>query len=142
MDGTGDADAIRRPPTGFSALADSVGRVHLLELGPAVLGGSLVIASPGKLGLAALVEAIGSADITTIWLTAGLLDLVGTGKPGLPARLREVWSGATWSRPPVVRRVLIECLGTTVVNGHGPTETTTFATRHPRACPTSVRCRT
>jgi amino acid adenylation domain-containing protein len=98
---------------------------------PLLSGGQLVIAPPGSLDLAVLAETISSADITAVWLTAGLFALVAQEDPGCLRGVREVWSGGDVVPPTAVRRVLAECPGITVVNGYGPTETTTFASCHP-----------
>ncbi|MEV4318155.1 amino acid adenylation domain-containing protein [Actinocrispum sp. NPDC049592] len=98
---------------------------------PLLAGGQLVVAPPGKLDLTTLAETISSADITAVWLTAGLFALVAQENPGCLRDVREVWSGGDVVPPAAVRRVMAECPGITVVNGYGPTETTTFATCHP-----------
>ncbi|MFJ4183603.1 condensation domain-containing protein, partial [Streptomyces sp. NPDC089733] len=46
------------------------------------------------------------------------------------AGVREVWAGGDVVPPEAVRRVMDRCPDVTVVNGYGPTETTTFAATH------------
>ncbi|MFE7032003.1 non-ribosomal peptide synthase/polyketide synthase, partial [Streptomyces sp. NPDC057621] len=68
--------------------------------------------------------------LTSIWLTAGLFRLLAQDAPGSFAGLRQVWTGGDVVPAAAVRRVLAACPGLTVVDGYGPTETTTFATSH------------
>ncbi len=44
--------------------------------------------------------------------------------------MREVWTGGDVVPAAAVRRVMAACPETSVVDGYGPTETTTFAVRH------------
>jgi amino acid adenylation domain-containing protein len=105
---------------------------------PLLSGGQLVVAPPGELDLTALADVIARGGVTGVWLTAGLFALVAQENPRCLAAVREVWAGGDVVPPAAVRRVLTECPGTTVVNGYGPTETTTFATRFVVADPQVV----
>ncbi|MFD0305959.1 non-ribosomal peptide synthase/polyketide synthase [Streptomyces sp. NPDC127119] len=71
--------------------------------------------------------------LTSIWLTAGLFRLLAQDSPDSFAGLRQVWTGGDVVPAAAVRRVLAACPGLTVVDGYGPTETTTFATSHALA---------
>ncbi|MFJ2766914.1 non-ribosomal peptide synthase/polyketide synthase [Streptomyces sp. NPDC087300] len=98
---------------------------------PLLSGGRLVLAPPGGLtpgGLGALVERHG---ITGAWLSAGLFHAFVEEAADCLAGLREVWTGGDVVSPGAVRRALRACPGLVVVDGYGPTETTTFATCHP-----------
>ncbi|WP_346157507.1 amino acid adenylation domain-containing protein, partial [Nonomuraea recticatena] len=95
---------------------------------PLTSGGTLVLAPPGKLYLAAMAEAVEQGGVTGLWLTAGLFAVMAEEHPGCFAGVEEVWAGGEALSPEAVRRVLRP--GLTVVNGYGPTETTTFAARH------------
>ncbi|WP_328491695.1 non-ribosomal peptide synthase/polyketide synthase [Streptomyces sp. NBC_00414] len=70
------------------------------------------------------------AGLTSLWLTAGLFRLLAQDAPDCFAGLRQVWTGGDVVPAAAVRRVLAACPGLTVVDGYGPTETTTFATSH------------
>ncbi|PSM45369.1 non-ribosomal peptide synthetase [Streptomyces dioscori] len=72
----------------------------------------------------------GGARLTAVWLTAGLFRLLAQDSPDSFAGLRQVWTGGDVVPAAAVRRVLAACPGLTVVDGYGPTETTTFATSH------------
>ncbi|WP_433273797.1 non-ribosomal peptide synthase/polyketide synthase [Actinosynnema sp. CS-041913] len=97
---------------------------------PLLSGGELVLAPPGPLDAAAYAELLTTSGVTAAWLTAGLFTLLAQEVPAGFAALREVWAGGDVVPPDAVRRVLAVCPDLTVVNGYGPTETTTFATRH------------
>ncbi|MCS0603436.1 amino acid adenylation domain-containing protein [Streptomyces sp. LP11] len=97
---------------------------------PLLSGGTLVVALPGLLDTAALTRILTAESITGLWLTVGLFRLVAEEDPAAFAGLREVWTGGDVVPPEAVRRVMDACPDLQVVNGYGPTETTTFATSH------------
>ncbi|MEU9481948.1 amino acid adenylation domain-containing protein, partial [Streptomyces sp. NPDC048191] len=97
---------------------------------PLLSGGRLVVAPAGDLTAAALARVVADHGVTGLWLTAGLFGLVADEEPDCFAGVREVWTGGDVVSPAAVSRVLTACPGLTVVNGYGPTETTTFATAH------------
>ncbi|MGW3099572.1 amino acid adenylation domain-containing protein [Streptomyces sp. NPDC001102] len=97
---------------------------------PLLSGGTLVVAPPGLLDTAALARILTEESITGLWLTAGLFRLVAEEDPAAFAGLGEVWTGGDVVPPEAVRRVMDACPNLQVVNGYGPTETTTFATSH------------
>ncbi|WP_326701509.1 amino acid adenylation domain-containing protein [Streptomyces sp. NBC_01754] len=98
---------------------------------PLLSGGTLVVAPPGLLDTAALAKILAEESITGLWLTVGLFRLVAEEDPGAFAGLGELWTGGDVVPPEAVRRVTDACPDLIVVNGYGPTETTTFATSHP-----------
>ncbi|QKW22407.1 amino acid adenylation domain-containing protein [Kitasatospora sp. NA04385] len=98
---------------------------------PLLSGGTAVIAPPGELDVATLTRVIEEEDVTGLWMTAGLFRLVAEEAPQAFAGVRQVWTGGDVVPAEAVKRVLEVCPGTTVVDGYGPTETTTFATSFP-----------
>ncbi|WP_166028834.1 non-ribosomal peptide synthase/polyketide synthase [Streptomyces chilikensis] len=108
---------------------------------PLLTGGTVVVA-PGDTVDAALVRRLAGAGdeggLTALWLTAGLFRLLAQDAPDCFAGLRQVWTGGDVVPAAAVRRVLAACPGLTVVDGYGPTETTTFATSHALADASSV----
>ncbi|MFF8996860.1 non-ribosomal peptide synthase/polyketide synthase [Streptomyces achromogenes] len=96
---------------------------------PLLRGGTAVLAPPAGLDAAQVRHAITERGVTCLWLTAGLFRLLAQEDPGCLRGAREVWTGGEAVPGAVVRRVLDACPGLTVVDGYGPTETTTFATR-------------
>ncbi|MFH8616443.1 amino acid adenylation domain-containing protein [Streptomyces sp. NPDC017979] len=97
---------------------------------PLLGGGTAVVAPAGRLDTAALAAVIAERGITGLWLTAGLFAVMAEQHPQCFAAVAEVWAGGDVLPPAAVRRVLTACPALTVVNGYGPTETTTFAARH------------
>ncbi|MFD4398675.1 amino acid adenylation domain-containing protein [Kitasatospora sp. NPDC058478] len=105
---------------------------------PLLSGGRVVVAPAGRLGVAELATAIGRGRVGAAWMTVGLFNVLAAEAPETFAGLREVWTGGDIVSPAAIRRVLEHCPGLRVVNGYGPTETTTFATRHPMATAAEV----
>ncbi|OIK28411.1 non-ribosomal peptide synthetase [Streptomyces malaysiense] len=96
---------------------------------PLLRGGTAVLAPPADLDAAQVRRAVTEQRVSCLWLTAGLFRLLAQQDPGCLRGAREVWTGGEAVPGAVVRRVLDACPGLTVVDGYGPTETTTFATR-------------
>nr|APD71849.1 non-ribosomal peptide synthetase 2 [Streptomyces sp.] len=103
---------------------------------PLLSGGEVVVAPPAELDIPTLEQVIGQRRVTALWLTAGLFRLLAEEKPGALAGVAEVWTGGDVVPAESVRRVFAHCPDLVVVDGYGPTETTTFATRH-RLAPTA-----
>ncbi len=82
-------------------------------------------------------EAIERYGVTTMWLTAALFNTVVDDDPHALAQLSELLTGGEALSVPHVRRALASLPRTQLVNGYGPTETTTFATcyRIPKTLP-------
>ncbi|WP_158892622.1 non-ribosomal peptide synthetase [Amycolatopsis anabasis] len=97
---------------------------------PLLNGGRVVVAPQGELEVATLRRVIAEHEVSALWLTAGLFRVVAQEDPGCFAGVREVWTGGDVVPAAAVRRVLAECPGLSVVDGYGPTETTTFATSY------------
>ncbi len=95
---------------------------------PLLSGGTVFVAPRGDLDIAALRRAITEHHLTALWLTAGLFRLIAEDDPGCLAGLRELWTGGDVVPATAVRRVQSACPELMVVDGYGPTETTTFAT--------------
>ncbi|MEV7598149.1 amino acid adenylation domain-containing protein [Kitasatospora sp. NPDC089797] len=135
LGGAFDTDAHERvlvhSPTAFDA--------STYELwAPLLAGHRLVLAPAGRLGVTELADTFRHGGVTAAWLTAGLFNVLAIEAPTAFTGLRQVWTGGDVVSPAAVRRVLTACPGLTVVDGYGPTETTTFATRHPMASPAEV----
>ncbi|MFJ6619998.1 amino acid adenylation domain-containing protein [Kitasatospora sp. NPDC091335] len=97
---------------------------------PLLSGGTAVVAPPGDLDTEVLGKLVAEHGVTGLWLTSGLFQLVADEAPDALAGVREVWTGGDVVPAASVRRVMAACPGTAVVDGYGPTETTTFAVRH------------
>ncbi|AWK11723.1 hypothetical protein DDQ41_25570 [Streptomyces spongiicola] len=97
---------------------------------PLLGGGTAVVARAGRPDTAELARVITEREVTGLWLTAGLFAVMAEQHAECFGAVREVWAGGDVLSPTAVRAVLGACPGITVVNGYGPTETTTFATRY------------
>ncbi|MEM6278219.1 MAG: amino acid adenylation domain-containing protein [Verrucomicrobiota bacterium] len=100
--------------------------------GPLLNGGRLALLPPGPPSLAELGAAISDFKVTTLWLTAGLFQLMVDERLDDLKPLRQLLAGGdVVSRSHAARA--IEALGPEgrLYNGYGPTENTTFSTVHP-----------
>ncbi|WP_225825822.1 non-ribosomal peptide synthase/polyketide synthase [Streptomyces naphthomycinicus] len=104
---------------------------------PLLNGGCVVVAPDGTVD-AALLRRLAAGGLTALWLTAGLFRLLAQDAPDCFRGLRQVWTGGDVVPAQAVRRVLGACPGLTVVDGYGPTETTTFATSCALTDPAAV----
>ncbi|WP_435244834.1 non-ribosomal peptide synthase/polyketide synthase [Streptomyces sioyaensis] len=96
---------------------------------PLLRGGTAVLAPPADIDAATVRRAITEQGVSCLWLTAGLFRLLAQEDPGCLRGAREVWTGGEAVPGAAVRRLLDACPDLIVVDGYGPTETTTFATR-------------
>ncbi|MGC9441180.1 amino acid adenylation domain-containing protein [Streptomyces sp. WG5] len=108
---------------------------------PLLNGGTVVVAPPADLDVAGLGRLLTAHDVTALWLTAGLFRLVAEEAPHSLAGVREVWTGGDAVPAAAVRRVREACPDTVVVDGYGPTESTTFALSHTLAADAPVPAR-
>ena len=123
------------PGETFLQLAPTTFDAATLEIwGPLLTGGRLAIPAPGPLSVDELGAAIARFGVTTLWLTAGLFHQVVETRIEALAPVRQLLAGGDVLAPASVARVLRELPGTALVNGYGPTESTTFTCCH-RASP-------
>ena len=112
----------------FLMLAPTAFDASTFELwGPLLNGGSLAIAPPEAPSLDLIGESIRRFGVTTLWLTAGLFNLmVDQNLDGLRP-LRQLVAGGDALSIAHCRKVIAQLPACRLVNGYGPTETTTFA---------------
>lgn len=106
-----------------------------LELWGSLLnGGRLALLPPGTPSLLELGSAIRQFEITTLWLTAGLFQLMVDERPGDLRSLKQLLVGGDIVSK-THARIAIDLLAPDgqLFNGYGPTENTTFSTVHPIA---------
>ncbi|NEE25684.1 AMP-binding protein, partial [Streptomyces sp. SID7982] len=103
--------------------------------GTLLRGGELVLAPGTPLDPARWRELLTGAGrggrVDSAWFTAGLFALLAQDAPETFTALREVWTGGDVVSPGAVAAARAAAPHLRVVNGYGPTETTTFATAHP-----------
>jgi amino acid adenylation domain-containing protein/non-ribosomal peptide synthase protein (TIGR01720 family) len=98
--------------------------------GPLLTGGRLVVMEAGTPTLAAIGATIRRHGVNTLWLTAGLFHAMVEERLEDLAPLRQLLAGGDILSPVHVARVLAAHPHVTLINGYGPTETTTFAVCH------------
>jgi aspartate racemase len=98
-----------------------------LEIWGALLnGGRLVVMPPAPTSLKDLIRVIREHRVTTLWLTAGLFNLVVEEDLEDLVSLRQFLAGGDVLSPRHVRRALEKLPNCRIINGYGPTENTTF----------------
>ena len=94
-------------------------------------GAKLVMMPPHLPSLEEWREAIQEHGVTTLWLTAGLFTLMVDHQVEALKGVRQLLVGGDVVSLPHVRKVMAAIDGLQVINGYGPTETTTFACCYP-----------
>ncbi|MFK0191471.1 amino acid adenylation domain-containing protein [Kitasatospora sp. NPDC090308] len=97
---------------------------------PLLNGGRVVVAPGGLLEARTLDVAVHERGVTAVFLTTALFNVVAETDPGAFAGLRVVCAGGELASPDAMQRVAATAPDTAVLHVYGPTETTTFATRH------------
>ncbi|XEC30223.1 amino acid adenylation domain-containing protein [Streptomyces fradiae] len=100
---------------------------------PLLSGGTVVVAPPGNLDAAALHALATRHEVTAVFLTKALFDLVAEQAPETFRALRTVCTGGEAASGTLMRRVLDHCPDLLLAHVYGPTEATTFATHHQLA---------
>ncbi|MDT0269136.1 amino acid adenylation domain-containing protein [Streptomyces sp. DSM 44915] len=98
---------------------------------PLLAGGRIVIAPPGDIDVAVLGRTIERHRVTSLWVTAALFHVMAEEAPERLCGLRELWTGGEAVSAAALARVAQACPDLKLVDGYGPTETTTFATSYP-----------
>jgi len=98
--------------------------------GPLLNGGKLVIMPPGQPSLEKIGSAISEGGVTTLWLTSGLFNAMIDERPNDLRPLHQLLVGGDVLSVAHVQKALHELNNTRLVNGYGPTESTTFACCH------------
>jgi len=103
-----------------------------LELwGPLLNGASLVVtATETVLSAPALADHLREYGITTLWLTTSLFAQLAQEAPAMFGGLRALLFGGEAANAAAVRLVCRHAPPGRLINGYGPTETTTFAVCH------------
>ncbi|MEU0134998.1 amino acid adenylation domain-containing protein [Streptomyces sp. NPDC006296] len=97
---------------------------------PLLNGGRVVVAPAGGLDAPALEDVVERHGVTALFLTTALFNVVAEADPAAFAGLRLVAAGGEAATPDLMQQVAAAAPGTRVLHVYGPTETTTFATRH------------
>jgi amino acid adenylation domain-containing protein len=98
------------------------------EIWGALLNGARLVLMPPELSsLAQLGQTLREHQVTMLWLTAGLFHRVTDEHPAALAGLAQLLAGGEALSPSHVERALGVLGSGRLINGYGPTETTTFA---------------
>ncbi|WP_274599392.1 non-ribosomal peptide synthetase [Streptomyces sp. So13.3] len=98
---------------------------------PLLNGGAIVIAPAGDLDIPLLQKTITEHHVTAAWLTSSLFNVMTEHHPETLTGVQQIWTGGEAVSGASVQRLQQACPTTTVTDGYGPTETTTFATCYP-----------
>lgn len=102
------------------------------EIWGALLNGARLIVIPSRRAdLTELGVTIRRHGVSTLWLTAGLFHLLADESPDGLRGVRQLLAGGDALSRDRVAAVLARHPSCVVINGYGPTETTTFACCHP-----------
>lgn len=138
-----DVDYVRLDTsTRFLQLAPLSFDASTLEIwGPLLHGGTVVVHTDDLPALTDLAGVIRTHEVTTAWFTAALFNRIVDTAPEILRPLREVLTGGEALSVRHVARALAALPSTTITNGYGPTEATTFATtfRVPRTLAPSAQ---
>ena len=94
---------------------------------PLLSGGTVVVAPSGGLDAAALRAVVARHEVTALFLTKALFDLIAEEDPAAFGGLRTVSTGGEAASAALLRRVLETCPDLLLTHVYGPTEATTFA---------------
>lgn len=107
--------------------------------GPLLNGGKIVVAPPGQLTPDELGSVIAQGNVNAAWLTAALFHVFAEYHADQLRPIRQLLAGGDVLSPKLVRKVLEQFPGMTLINGYGPTENTTFTCCYPMQSPSDVR---
>ena len=97
------------------------------EIWGALLHGGRCVLYPGRVpALEVLGRLLREHRVNTLWLTAALFNAVIDDSPEILTGVRQLLIGGEALSVPHVRRALERLPATTLINGYGPTEATTF----------------
>src|SRR5205085_244508 len=103
-----------------------------LEVWGALLHGARCILFPERLPTPRSVGAVAHKhQVTTAWLTASLFNAIIDEAPEALRGIEQLLAGGEALSVVHVRRALEKLPGTQLINGYGPTESTTFTCCHP-----------
>ncbi|MDQ1610281.1 MAG: hypothetical protein QOG00_212 [Pyrinomonadaceae bacterium] len=103
-----------------------------LEIWGSLLNGARLVLMPQAMSsLEELGQAICTHGVTTLWLTAGLFHQMVEHQLEELKHVRQLLAGGDVLSVPHVQKFLRAANGSTLINGYGPTENTTFTCCHP-----------
>ncbi|MGB1129065.1 MAG: amino acid adenylation domain-containing protein [Haloferula sp.] len=127
-----DPDFCELGPDETLLLASTVAfDASLFEIFGALLnGGRLVLLDTEDTSLSGIADTVKNHGVTTLWLTAGLFELMVEEHLEELVGLRQLLAGGDVISPPHAKRAFEGLPNTRIINGYGPTENATFTTCH------------
>ncbi|MEL7500838.1 MAG: amino acid adenylation domain-containing protein [Cyanobacteria bacterium J06554_6] len=114
---------LQAAPLGFDA--------STFEIWGALLNGGKLVLLPTQMpSLAELGAAIRTHQVTTLWLTAGLFNLMVDERLEDLTSVKQLLAGGDVLSPHHLQKALASLKDTRIINGYGPTEATTFTCCH------------
>jgi non-ribosomal peptide synthetase component F/thioesterase domain-containing protein/acyl carrier protein len=98
---------------------------------PLLSGGCIAVAPEHVMTSSGLERFIAAHRVSVMWLTASLFNTLVDDEPAALKGLKCLLTGGEALSVPHVQRALAALPGVRLINGYGPTETTTFACCHP-----------
>ncbi len=129
------ADYARFAGETFLQLAPLAFDAATFEVWGALLNGGRLVVMTGQATPAMIRRTIAAHRVTTLWLTAGLFQLLADGPLAELRGLRQLLAGGDVLSVTHVLRVLQGLPQLRLINGYGPTENTTFTCCHTVAEP-------
>jgi non-ribosomal peptide synthetase component F len=108
------------------------------ELWVPLLSGGTVLVEQAEPEVDSLRRLIAREQVSALFMTTALFNLVAAEQPETFTRVRLVLTGGEAASPAAMRRVLQSCPEMVLGHVYGPTETTTFATHSFRSRPDEV----
>ncbi|GLZ37989.1 non-ribosomal peptide synthetase [Actinokineospora sp. NBRC 105648] len=93
---------------------------------PLAHGGQVVVVPEGRIDTDVLAEVLSAGSVDAAYMTTALFAAMAEHEIDALRALDVVWTGGDVLSPTVLRRVLDQCPGLTVMHVYGPTETTVF----------------
>ncbi|SER23878.1 non-ribosomal peptide synthetase [Actinokineospora terrae] len=93
---------------------------------PLAQGGRVVVVPEGRIDTDVLAAVLSAGAVDATYMTTALFAAMAEHEIAALRALDVVWTGGDVLSPTVLRRVLDQCPGLTVVHVYGPTETTVF----------------
>jgi amino acid adenylation domain-containing protein/non-ribosomal peptide synthase protein (TIGR01720 family) len=95
---------------------------------PLLTGGTVVVSPVSELEPAVLAGLVARHELTSVFLTTALFDLLAEEDARCMSGIAEVWTGGDRAAPASFRRAVLACPATVFSNAYGPSEATVFAT--------------
>lgn len=97
---------------------------------PLLNGATLIVMPPGPFGVREILEVVERERVSVLWLSVGLFNLIVDEGPARLGGVDQLLIGGDALSVPHVMKAMEALPSTSLINGYGPTESTTFAICH------------